>query len=146
MKIREIKRPGESIFRAVTALLPQLSPGGAVLTPEHLSRILKRKGTHLFVAENNRKIAGMLTLVSYEIPSATRFWIEDVVVDESFRGKGIGRELVLFAIEFAKAKGASSIDLTSRPSRVAANLLYQKTGFERRETFTYRYYIRKSDL
>ena len=146
MKIREVKRPGDRIYGAVAALLPQLSPGAAGLTPEHFRKILGRKGTHLFVAEHGKKIAGMLTLVSYETPSATRFWIEDVVVDDSLRGKGIGRELVRYAIDFARSKGACAVDLTSRPSREAANFLYKKMGFELRETNAYRYHIRNPGI
>jgi ribosomal protein S18 acetylase RimI-like enzyme len=106
----------------------------------HFKEILKSKKTHLFIAELNKKqIAGMLTIGTYDIPTGTKVWIEDVVVDESQRGKGIGRALTLFAIDFAKSKGYKAIELTSRPSRIAANQLYRNMGFVLRETNVYRY-------
>jgi len=81
----------------------------------------------------------MLTIGTYDIPSGTKVWIEDVVVDESHRGEGIGRQLTLFAIDFAKSKGYKTLELTSRPSRIAANQLYRTLGFTLRETNVYRY-------
>ena len=84
----------------------------------------------------------MLTIGTYDFLSGTKVWIEDVVVDESQRGKGIGKELTLFAIGFAKSLGAESVELTSRPSRIAANSLYKKLGFVLRETNVYRYTLK----
>jgi len=81
----------------------------------------------------------MLTLGTYYIPTGTKVWIEDVVVDESQRGKGIGQELTIFAVIFAGSLNAESVELTSRPSRIAANKLYQKLGFIKRETNVYRF-------
>ncbi len=94
----------------------------------------------MFVAEiKGGKSAGLFTLVTYDIPTGKKYWIEDVVVDESERGKGIGKAMMLFAIDFARSAGAREIDLTSRPERIEANLLYTKLGFVRRETNAYRY-------
>jgi ribosomal protein S18 acetylase RimI-like enzyme len=143
MKIKEVTRYSIRTYNAVLKLLPQLDPHAASLTEMHLKEILKSKRTHLFVAElNNKQIAGMLTIGTYNIPTGIKVWIEDVVVDESQRGKGVGRELTLFAIDFAKSKGYKAIELTSRPSRIAANQLYQNLGFILRETNVYRYDIK----
>ena len=139
MEIREINRFSNRVFNATLRLLPQLAPDSAFLTREHFKRILKSKSTHFFIAELDNKIAGILTIATYDIPSGTKVWIEDVVVDESLRGKGIGKALMLFSINYAKSLGAKSIELTSRPSRVAANQLYQKIGFVIRETNVYKY-------
>jgi ribosomal protein S18 acetylase RimI-like enzyme len=84
-------------------------------------------------------IVGSLTLVIFHIPTGVRAWIEDVVVDADARGKGIGEELNKFALAEAKRQGATTVDLTSRPSREAANRLYQRLGFNARETNVYRY-------
>ena len=91
--------------------------------------------------EDEEKIVGMLTLAVFRIPSGVRAWIEDVVVDTEARGRGIGAALVRRAIEIAQESGARTVDLTSRPSREAANKLYQKLGFEQRSTNVYRYTI-----
>lgn len=140
MKIKKVTRFSIRTYNAVLKLLPQLDPDATALPEMHFKEILKSKKTHLFVAELNRKeIAGMLTIGTYDIPTGTKVWIEDVVVNESQRGKGIGRALTLFAIDFAKSKGYKAIELTSRPSRMAANQLYRNLGFVLRETNVYRY-------
>jgi ribosomal protein S18 acetylase RimI-like enzyme len=84
----------------------------------------------------------MLTIATYDIPTGIKAWIEDVVIDESQRGKGYGRELMLYAIKFAESIGAEAIELTSRPSRISANHLYQKLGFVIRETNLYKFYLK----
>jgi ribosomal protein S18 acetylase RimI-like enzyme len=84
-------------------------------------------------------VVGMLTLVMFPIPTGLRAWIEDVVVDESARGQGVGAALTREAIRLAQAKGVRTVDLTSRPSREAANRLYERLGFELRDTKAYRY-------
>jgi len=94
----------------------------------------------LLVARNDGgEIVGSLTLAMFRIPTGRRAWIEDVVVDSAQRGRGIGEALTREALAIAKAAGATTVDLTSRPSREAANRLYQRVGFEKRETNVYRY-------
>ena len=89
--------------------------------------------------EERGEIVGMLTLVVFRIPTGVRALIEDVVVDETARGRGVGEALTYAAFDRARAAGAKTVDLTSRPSREAANRLYQRLGFERRDTNVYRY-------
>jgi ribosomal protein S18 acetylase RimI-like enzyme len=143
MKIKEIKRYTRGTFKAVERLLPQLDVDAEALTEERLKALIKSKDSHLFFSVTEEKeVAGILTAIVYLVPTGTKFWIEDVVVDEAFRGKGIGRDLMLHAMEFAKSTNAKYINLTSRPTRAAANKLYQDLGFELRETNVYRYSIR----
>ena len=85
------------------------------------------------------RIVGMLTLVVFRIPTGVRAWIEDVVVDSAVGRRGVGEALTRAALDLAGTCGALTVDLTSRPSREAANRLYQKVGFEPRETNVYRY-------
>ena len=140
MKIKKINRFSTRVFNALLRMLPQLAPDSELPDEKTFKKILKSGSTHFFIAElDNKEIAGILTLVTYDIPSGHKVWIEDLVVDESQRGKGYGRELMLFAISFAKSTGARSIELTSRPSRIAANQLYRKLGFVIRETNVYRF-------
>jgi ribosomal protein S18 acetylase RimI-like enzyme len=140
MKIREITRFESKVFDSVLKLLPQLGPNHRPLTEKQFRKILKSDNSHFFIAElETNEIAGMLTLGTYYIPTGTKVWIEDVVVDESQRGKGIGQELTIFAVKFAGSLNAESVELTSRPSRIAANKLYQKLGFIKRETNVYRF-------
>ncbi len=144
MKIREIKRFSKKAYLAVNSLLPQLDPDSVPLTVEKFRRIIKSEGTHFFVAEEgNSRISGILSAVVYHIPTGTKFWIEDVVVDEAYRGKGIGKALMLHAMNYARENGAKSVDLTSKPSRIAANKLYRDLGFDLRETNVYRYIINR---
>ncbi|MFM8870416.1 MAG: GNAT family N-acetyltransferase, partial [Actinomycetota bacterium] len=93
----------------------------------------------LFIARVDGQIVGSLTLAMFRIPTGIRAWIEDVVVDSSARGHGVGEALNTAALEHAKKHGAITVDLTSRPSREAANRLYQRIGFKARETNVYRY-------
>ncbi|HUX94776.1 MAG TPA: GNAT family N-acetyltransferase [Bacteroidales bacterium] len=144
MKIKEVKRYSKRVSKAVYKLLPQLDPDIEAMTKKRLKSLIRSENSHLFIAETvEGEIAGMLTAVVYFIPTGTKFWIEDVVVDETFRGKGIGKALMIRAMEFAKIIGAGSVDLTSRPSRIAANKLYVDLGFELRETNVYRYSLKK---
>ena len=142
MRIREINRFSGRVYNAVLKLLPQLNSGSELPTTKHFKEILKSEGTHFFIAElDNEDIVGMLTIATYDIPSGSKVWIEDVVVDESQRGKGFGKELTLYAIGYARSIGAKSIELTSRQSRIEANQLYRKLGFVKRETNVYKYLL-----
>jgi len=140
MEIKKITRFNERAFEAVSRLLPQLSPDAELLTRQYFKSILASESIHFFIAELDKgQIVGMLTIAVYKTPSGIKVWIEDVVVDEAHRGKGIGKELMLAAIDYSKSLGSKDIRLTSRPSRIAANELYLKLGFKKYETNFYRY-------
>ena len=109
------------------------------MTNSELLEIVNSESTLMFVARVNNEIVGLLTLAIFRIPTAMRAWIEDVVVDSSARGHGVGEALNLAAIAEAKRRGAKTVDLTSRPSREAANKLYQRIGFVERDTNVYRF-------
>lgn len=126
------------LVAAVTALLPQLSSSAPPLTREQLGRIVADPATTFFVAEDEGRIVGSLTLVAFEIPTGRRAWIEDVVTDTTVRRKGVASALVGAALAHAAAIGARTVDLTSRPERGEANNLYLKLGFEQRKTNVYR--------
>ncbi len=93
----------------------------------------------LFLARVDGEITGSLTLAFYRIPTGLKAWIEDVVVDDAVRGRGVGAALNQAALAEARRRGAKDVSLTSRPSRTAANRLYLRLGFVARETNTYRY-------
>jgi GNAT superfamily N-acetyltransferase len=138
MEIVQLKTVTPEVLWAFEKLVPQLSENCAIPTPEVLNEIINSGNCKVFVAETDGEIVGTLTLVTYRIPTGMKAWIEDVVVDKSMRGKGIGRILTQHAIDYAKKTGISKIDLTSSPFRIAANELYQKMGFQKRETNVYR--------
>ncbi|WP_372936252.1 GNAT family N-acetyltransferase [Mariniphaga sediminis] len=142
MKIWELKTFQQETYRAVLALTPQLGEGIPLPTEEHFKQILESQNSHLFLAEKDEEIVGMFTVGTYVIPTGKRVWIEDVVVDQKHTGKGHGKQLILEAIRFAESIGAVSVELTSRPSRVAANKLYQRVGFVKQETNKYRYILK----
>ena len=140
--ISEVVEVSDEIVAACWRLVPQLSSSNPPPSPEEVAEIVRSPATILFIArdpELENQIVGMLTLVIFRIPTGQHAWIEDVVVDERARRKGIGEALTRAAIERARAAGAATVDLTSRPSREAANRLYQRLGFVKRDTNVYRY-------
>lgn len=139
MNIIEISEYSEEILSALNELLPQLSSSASPLSDAFLLRVIQSESSHLLMAEEDGQFYGSLTLVVFVIPTGTRAWIEDVVVSEDSRGKGVGRSLSERAVNLAIELGAKTIDLTSRPSREVANSLYKKIGFVQRETNVYRY-------
>src|SRR6201992_167105 len=124
---------------AVNRLTPQLARSAPPLTAEGLKQIVAWDGNRLLIARSGDQVVGMLTLVTFPIPTGLRAWIEDVVVDETARGQGVGAALTEEAVRRARTVGARTVDLTSRPTRQAANRLYERLGFELRETNAYRY-------
>ncbi|MEV6926326.1 GNAT family N-acetyltransferase [Dactylosporangium sp. NPDC051485] len=128
----------DELVAAFARLLPQLSRSAAPLDAAALRALVAWPGTHLLLARVDGTIQGTLTLVTFPIPTGLRAWIEDVVVDGSARGRGVGAALTEEAIRVARAAGARTVDLTSRPSRGAANRLYERLGFERRDSTVYR--------
>jgi ribosomal protein S18 acetylase RimI-like enzyme len=131
------------LVEAMARLVPQLSSTAALPNAEDVASITRSGCSTLFVSRlesaPGRPIVGMLTLVLFPIPTGLRAVIEDVVVDSEARGGGAGAALLSAAINAAREAGARSVDLTSRPSREAANRLYLRAGFEPRETNVYRY-------
>ena len=150
MTVELITAATPELHEAMGRLLPQLSRSAAPMSEADVERFLSQSSVHLFVfraetadAEGNNPILGMLSLATFEIPTGVRAWVEDVVVDEAARGQGAGLALVEAAIEHAKTVGARTVDLTSRPTREAANRLYQQAGFQLRETNVYRVTLEK---
>lgn len=139
VKIYEVTEVSDELIEAFARLIPQLSSSNPPPDGEFLGRIVGSDASILLAAEDEGAIVGSLTLVVFPIPTGIRAWIEDVVVDSSARGKGVGGALNKHALALAEKLGATTVDLTSRPSREAANRLYQELGFERRETNVYRY-------
>ena len=139
MQIIEVTEVTDEIVAVFERLIPQLSSSNPPPTKEELADLVESGASHLLLAEEDGVIYGSLTLVLFRIPTGIRAWIEDVVVDDAARGRGVGQLLNEHAIEMARAAGATTVDLTSRPSREAANRLYQRIGFVARNTNIYRY-------
>lgn len=136
----EIKRINEitnEVMEAFSRLMPQLDAKLSAPKKADLEAVINVTNTYLFVAYNP-SIVGTLTLAVVQTPSGTKAWIEDVVVDISARGQHVGEALLNHAVDFAKSLDVSSVNLTSNPTRAAANKLYQKMGFELRDTNVYR--------
>ncbi|HET6909605.1 MAG TPA: GNAT family N-acetyltransferase [Mycobacteriales bacterium] len=130
----------DEIYDAICRLLPQLSSSAAP-SRQQVELAISEPGTHLLLAILERELVGMLTLVIVRTLTGTAAHVEDVVVDDKARGRGVGEALVLRAFAVARDRGVQHVDLTSRPSREAANRLYQRLGFELRETNAYRYRV-----
>ena len=129
----------DELVTAFERLIPQLSSSNPPPTAAELTALVSSDASTLFIARVDGQIVGSLTLAMFPIPTGIRAWIEDVVVDADARGHGVGEALNMAALEHARKNGAITVDLTSRPSREAANRLYQRIGFKARETNVYRY-------
>jgi ribosomal protein S18 acetylase RimI-like enzyme len=128
----------DELVDALARLLPQLSSSPPP-TKDELQQLIDDPHSLLLVARLDGEVVGCLTLVLYRIPTGLKAWIEDVVVDDAARGHGIGEALNRRALDEARRLGVKGVSLTSRPSREAANRLYQRIGFTTRETNVYRY-------
>ena len=129
----------DALVSVMARLVPQLSRSNPPPDAATLKAIVGSEASVLLLAlDEEEAVVGCLTLALFRIPTGLRAWIEDVVVDEAARGRGVGEALNREAIGRARAEGATTVDLTSRPSREAANRLYQRLGFEERATNVYR--------
>jgi ribosomal protein S18 acetylase RimI-like enzyme len=143
VRVREVTDVAEApaLVDAFAHLIPQLSRSAPPPDAAVLAEIIGGEATHLLVATDGDAVLGSLTLVVFRIPTGLRAWIEDVVVDAEARGRGVGDVLNRFALDLSAELGCRTVDLTSRPTREAANRLYQRLGFAPRETNVYRFDI-----
>ncbi|MDA2945882.1 MAG: GNAT family N-acetyltransferase [Actinomycetota bacterium] len=139
VSIRAASEVDDALVAAFARLIPQLSSSSPPPSASDLLAIVDNPNSVLFVAEVDGEVVGSLTLAFYRIPTGLKAWIEDVVVDDAARGKGVGEALNQAAIAEARKRGAKNVSLTSRSSREAANRLYQRLGFTPYETNLYRY-------
>jgi ribosomal protein S18 acetylase RimI-like enzyme len=138
MQIDIATQADEELYDAFQRLVPQLTNNNPSPSLDDLVDLVRDSSSTLIVARgNNGKIVGALTLTVYRVPTGIRSIIEDVIVDNSARGQGIGEALMKYAINLAREKGAKNISLTSNPMREAANRLYLRVGFKKRETNAY---------
>ncbi len=146
MTIEKVTEVTDELVAAFERLIPQLSSSNPPPTRVEINEMVASPAIVLLIARDpsrSNEIVGALTLALFRIPTGLRAWIEDVIVDTSCRGQGIGEALCMAAIEHARDAGATTVDLTSRPSREAANRLYQRIGFEQRVTNVYRYNLKR---
>lgn len=149
VEIRAAAEVTPQLVEAFARLVPQLSSSSPPPTADDLAEIVDNPHSVLFLAIDTdaegvadgavESVIGALTLAFYRLPTGLKAWIEDVVVDEAGRGRGVGAALNEAAIDEARRRGAKHVSLTSRPSREAANRLYQRLGFDRYETNVYRF-------
>lgn len=137
--ITQLTSSNAQTAEAIRTLIEQLTGRESTFSENDLRNVLQDSASRLFVMRHKECIVGMLTLGIYTCPTSRKVWVEDVVIDRELRGKGLGQRLVEFAINYVKENlSPCSLMLTSRPSRVAANALYRKKGFEPRQTNVYK--------
>ena len=140
MHIEQVSRLTDEIFDAVQRLVPLLGTHKPKPSWDDLTLLLDSGTSTLLVARfpaSDSPIVGMLTIALYRVPTGGRSIVEDLVVDEQFRGRGIAKALLQSAIDIAREAGANGVALTSNPQRVEANWLYLSMGFQKRETNAY---------
>ena len=128
----------QSHYEAVVHLLGQLTSRNITFTEDDYRRLIESPNSHLFFVLDGDSVAGMLTVGIYFSPTGSKAWIEDVVIDTPYRGRGLGRMLVVHAIGHCRRQNIDTLYLTSNPKRIAANALYRSLGFEHKETNVYR--------
>jgi ribosomal protein S18 acetylase RimI-like enzyme len=139
VRVEQVRKVSSEIAAAIGALVSQLSRSASAPTEEELRWVVESRATSLLVGRDAQNaVVGTLTLVVFRTPTGARARVEDVVVDETSRGRGVGEALVVEALRLAREHGARTVDLTSSPQRAAANGLYEKLGFGRRDTNVYR--------
>lgn len=139
VSIIRVEKITEVIVEAVNRLLSQLVTSKSInISENELNKIVLSESSDIFLMYFDDNIIGMFTLASYITPSGRKYWLEDVVIDKDFRGKSLGRKLVNEAIIMLSDKGKSTLLLTSKPSRIAANRLYLSLGFNLKETNVYK--------
>jgi ribosomal protein S18 acetylase RimI-like enzyme len=138
MGIIEVNGFKREYLDAVQKFLCLLTSGPPAFTESDFKALLASGNSHLFFVMDETRIAGMITVGIYRSPSGSKAWIEDVAVDETYRGRGLGRMLTQHAIDFVKSQHVDLLMLTSGSYRIAANNLYRSIGFERKETNVYR--------
>lgn len=139
VRVEEARAVSTELVDAMARLVPQVSTSAAPPTEDELATMVSSPVTRVLLArDEDGPIVGTLTLVAFRIPTGVGAWIEDVVVDEQARRRGVGEALIAEAIRLAEESGALHVNLTSRPTREAANRLYRRLGFEQRETNVYR--------
>lgn len=142
MRIKRVKEISDSLVSDFARLMPQLTGREESPTRGELQKVIDRDSLHMFIAiDDNNTVIGTATVVFIRIPTGIRAWIEDVIVDEKSRGKGVGTALIWHAIHTARVNGVEKVDLTSHPRREVANKLYSKMGFRKRMSNVYRYYL-----
>lgn len=139
IRIEVLDQITDEVTDAFRRLLPQLSRSAQPLTADALRQLVSCETNTVLVARGPSSIVGTLTLVMFPVPTGLRARIEDVVVDESARGQGVGAALTEEALRLARHANARTVDLTSRPDRTAANHLYQRLGFQPRNSQVYRF-------
>jgi len=138
MTVRRLNRVEAQEFVQLKALMSVLT-SNSNLTPDVLQQTID-SGV-LCVAEEDDKLVGCATLCPYVSPTGRKASIEDVVVLPEYQGKGVGKSMVEFLLNAAREWAPLQLQLTSRPARVAANALYQRVGFKRKETNVYTFSV-----
>jgi ribosomal protein S18 acetylase RimI-like enzyme len=141
MQIEQVTAINEELYEAFQRLIPQLTRTNPPPTREHMDSLVRSESSILLIArmDVNNLIVGAGCLSVYRVPTGMHAIIEDVIVEESARGRGIGETLIRKLLELARQKGANGVALTSNPNRISANRLYQRIGFACRETNAYFY-------
>ena len=145
MFIKKASEFNSELYQAICRLVPLLGTHKMVPTQDDVITLINSEASTLLVArypDENSEIVGILTISIYRVPTGVRSIVEDVIVDDSMRRRGIAKALMKSAIEIARDAGANGVALTSNPQRVEANHLYQNMGFAKRETNSYFYILK----
>ena len=138
IKIEQLQNVTTKALEEINVLIPQLSASAKPITYARLLEMIKNEQATTLVAKDGQKIIGIGMVVIYNVPTEKRAWLEEIIVDEAYRGQGLGEKISKELLEIARREKVSRVYLSSKPTRVAANKLYQKMSFEPKETNVYK--------
>ena len=139
LKIEMVRHSSPALLRGVKSLLPQLTSSDRTMTATELNTMITSPTATLLIVRDSDKIVGMISLAIVQMPSGLRSYLEDLVINSSYRRRGAATKLLEAAIDLARNAGVRTLDFTSRPSRIGTIELYERLGFRRRETNVFRY-------
>ncbi|MDR3570810.1 MAG: GNAT family N-acetyltransferase [Candidatus Pacebacteria bacterium] len=138
LRISHIKTVTDSQWENIVSLEQELHESSKQYPRENLNAMLANDQVFVLAVQDGERIIGMATLYLQQKIDNRAAWVEDVIVSDEYRGRGLGKQLMEELIKTAREEGVLTLNLTSRSSRVAANALYQKLGFEQRDTNVYK--------
>jgi GNAT superfamily N-acetyltransferase len=141
MRIEAVREATTEVEEALARLLPQLNPTLPVPTMERLQALMADPAVTVLIARDGDEIIGTATVIVYTTPFWIKARLDEVVVDQSVRGKGVGEAIVQACLDVARERGAQVAELQSGrgPARDVANRLYRRMGFQLRDSNLYRF-------
>ena len=108
LRVERLEAVSDGDAAAISGLVAQMSSSGAAVPIERISRVATAPGSCILVARTADAVVGTATLLSIDTLVGQFGFVEEVVVDASMRGRGIGRRLMMGVLAAARERGPTS--------------------------------------